>query len=159
MFKSSPSCPPGQLSSPVRCNSPYTTAKQLFPTPLLPHSLLLKLFCCLECPCLQFLPLKIFSYFKIHFKHHSSSMAFSYCCQALNSKARQRKGSARRWQSCLCVCFLPWAWDHNRLRSGLKDPRIPIMPSIHRITLRIVSSYSSLRGSHFALVSKTRTGI
>lgn len=159
MFKSSPSCPPGHLSSPVSHNSPYAPAKQLFPTPLLPHSLLLKLFRCLECPCLQFLPLKIFGYFKIHFEHHSSSMPFSYCCQAPNSKAGQRKGSARRWQSCLCVCLLLWAWDPNRLRSGLKHPRIPIMPSIHWITLRIVSSYSSQESSHFALVSKSRTEI
>lgn len=70
--------------------------------PLNPH--LLKLFC-LECPFLQFLPLKFTSSFKIHFKHYLFPVPFSYYCQELNSKAGQRKRNARRWQSYFLSVF------------------------------------------------------
>lgn len=77
-------CLPDHLSSPLSHNSPYTAAK-LFPTLWWPHSLLLKLFCCLEYPCLQFL-VKNLQFFQNPFWVPPLPCR----CQALTSKAEQK---------------------------------------------------------------------
>lgn len=94
-LKTFPSCSPGHFSSLLMA------APRLQPKNSSQQSLHFQSCAVLHAVCLKPLQLKNFSSFKICSGATSSLVPFSYCCQALNSKVRQKR--TRRWQSYLCT--------------------------------------------------------
>lgn len=115
----------------------------------MPHSLLLKLFCCLEYPCLQFL-VKNLQFFQNPFW----APPLPCRCQALTSKAGQKCQEMAKLFVFLSSSKLEILADG----SGIKYPSIPITPFIQWMALRIISSYHSQEGSYLLWFPKPEQG-